>query len=503
MGEYKFKGNVNKEKIFIINKSKISDRIDPDMIKYNREISHFKFPLISLGRLLIKSPQYGANEAGIERKNIKIARYIRITDINSYGLLSHKLGKTASKIEEQYFLKNNDILFARSGNTVGKSYIHKEKNINYKCFFAGYMIRFIVDTTKIIPDYLFLYTQLSPYKKWVKAIQRTAGQPNINAEEYKSLKIPLPPITIQQEIVDKYQKVYTQKQQKEKEAKDVLNSIDPYLLNELGITLPKKDNSLEGRINSNVRFRDLTGSRLDPMLYDKHTLALKDSLKKNNSTKFKTLALKKLIIKSVAGDWGIEENNNNNSEIDTHKRCLVIRATEFDNNYNLKLKNSRVKYRLIKKEKLEKIDIKANDLLIEKSGGSPNQPVGRISIITNDIINKHNICYSNFIHKIRVNDKIINPKYLFCFLKTIHNIKLTESMQSQTNGIRNLIMETYFNQTIILPIKQNGDIDLKTQNEIANHISNLRAQAKQLKEEAKSGLELVKQEIEQLILGNK
>jgi restriction endonuclease S subunit len=62
------------------------------------------------------------------------------------------------------------------------------------------MIRFIPDESRLTPEFLFAYTQSSIYTNWVKAIQRAAGQPNINAEEYKSLLIALPPVDVQTEI---------------------------------------------------------------------------------------------------------------------------------------------------------------------------------------------------------------------------------------------------------------------------------------------------------------
>ncbi len=158
----------------------------------------------------------------------------------------------------------------------------------------------------------------------------------------------------------------------------------------------------------------------------------------------------------------------------------------------MKLDNSRLKYRLIHNDKLAKIDIQENDLLIEKSGGSKDQPVGRISILRKNILENNTICYSNFIHKIRVSEEI-NPEYLFCFLKTVHNIKLTDAMQSQTNGIRNLIMNNYFNQEIPVP-------PLGKQEEIATHISGLRDLAKKLQTEATTVLSTAKQTVEQMIL---
>lgn len=139
------------------------------------------------------------------------------------------------------------------------------------------------------------------------------------------------------------------------------------------------------------------------------------------------------------------------------------------------------------------MDIQPNDLLIEKSGGSEDQPVGRISILTDEILKGNQIAYSNFIHKITVEG--INPMYLYFYLRTMYNIKITDSMQSQTNGIRNLIMQEYFDQIIVVP-------PLQKQQEIVNHIMDMRQQAKSLQEEGKEILEQAKQKVESMIMGD-
>ena len=116
-------------------------------------------------------------------------------------------------------------------------------------------------------------------------------------------------------------------------------------------------------------------------------------------------------------------------------------------------------------------------------------------ILSEDIFShKISICYSNFIQKIRVDNIQIQPNYLFCFLKTVHNIGLTDAMQSQTSGIRNLIMNYYFRQSIPLP-------PLAKQTEIANHITEIRNQAQQLQQQGKAELEQAKKEVETMILG--
>ncbi len=259
---YQVPQHIDKNKIFIVQRSEIEGRLDPKMALYNRKVLHSLYPKVRLKDVLLCKPQYGASEPGVPRSSIKEPRYIRITDIDENGLISHdELGATAKIIEDKYILCENDILIARSGATVGKAYIHKPAL--YDCFFAGYLIRFIINTDKALPEYIFTYTQLNAYKEWVNAIQRPSGQPNINSEEYQSLEIPLPNIERQQVIVDVIKSAYLQKKQKESEAKKLLDSIDTYILNELGITIPEIDASLENRLFF-TSFKDVTGSRLDP-----------------------------------------------------------------------------------------------------------------------------------------------------------------------------------------------------------------------------------------------
>lgn len=245
--------------IFIKKWSEMSGgRFDPKFLNYTNKICT-KFPITFLNNLLKSTPMYGANEAGIPRTSETQPRYIRITDIDDFGCLKDGLGATAQTIQSQYLLEENDILFARSG-TVGKTYIHR--NIGYKSFFAGYMIKFRVDSSKILPYFVFLYTQLDIYKEWVKAIQRTSVQPNINAEEYKNLLIPIPPKEIQHQIIDIMDNAYLLKAQKENEAKNILDSIDSYILDELGIALLSKDTDLRHRIYT-TKLSSISGKRFD------------------------------------------------------------------------------------------------------------------------------------------------------------------------------------------------------------------------------------------------
>ena len=128
-------------------------------------------------------------------------RYVRITDIQDDGKLNN-LSFASPKNEkniEKYLLKYGDLLFARTGATVGKSYRYDE-NDGF-CIYAGYCIRFRLDLKIANPNYIFIYTKTEEYRKWVENKQRVVAQPNINAKEYgNDLMIPIPPIELQNEF---------------------------------------------------------------------------------------------------------------------------------------------------------------------------------------------------------------------------------------------------------------------------------------------------------------
>jgi type I restriction enzyme M protein len=201
----------------------VGGRFDPDMAVYSRHTRTSKFELSKLKAHMLTSPQYGANERSVERVSKELPRYVRITDINEFGELSEGLGVAAEVAEDRYLLTPRDLLFARSGNTVGKTYLHigidDEPHI-----FAGYMIRFRLNPATLLPEYAFAYTLCSAYKEWCAAMQRAAGQPNINAEEYKSLLIPVPPIDKQTEIAARVFEIRDQAKQLRQQAEAELET---------------------------------------------------------------------------------------------------------------------------------------------------------------------------------------------------------------------------------------------------------------------------------------
>lgn len=126
----------------------------------------------------------GASAVDFDGKN----RYIRITDISNYTE-EQTMFVSPSFIDEKALLKNNDILLARTGATVGDSFIYKEKN-DYRSYYAGFLIRARINNNN--PGFVYYQLKTNRYKKWVKIMSARSGQPGINSQEYGSFTLFLP-----------------------------------------------------------------------------------------------------------------------------------------------------------------------------------------------------------------------------------------------------------------------------------------------------------------------
>ena len=154
--------------------------------------------VVKLGECLKTAPKYGINAPAVALEG-NLPVYIRITDISDDGFFmpSEKVG-VRHAMAENYLLENGDLLLARTGASVGKSYLYNEKD--GKLVFAGFLIKISPDNEKLDSVFLSQYLKTEKYWQWVATISMRSGQPGINATEYAGLQIPLPPFPEQTAI---------------------------------------------------------------------------------------------------------------------------------------------------------------------------------------------------------------------------------------------------------------------------------------------------------------
>lgn len=118
-------------------------------------------------------------------------RYLRISDIDDNGNLVDNDKKSVSSDDiEKYILEEGDLVVARTGNSTGRTYYHENKN--GKLAFAGFLIKYGLDSQKVLPKYLKYFTISGEYKQWVKNLSVGSTRGNINAQTFADCPISLP-----------------------------------------------------------------------------------------------------------------------------------------------------------------------------------------------------------------------------------------------------------------------------------------------------------------------
>lgn len=199
------------------------------MTKYNENKVGYKetklgwlpaeWKVAKLGSCCINKGDYGINAPAVPFSK-DLPTYLRITDIDDDGnYVKSKKVSVKNENSDEFILKEGDIVFARTGATVGKSYLFDAND--GKLVFAGFLIKFTPNNKTLMSMYLKHAVSTQQYWHWVKTTSMRSGQPGINAEEFRSLPISLPPLSEQQVIafclstwdtaINKIQKLIEQK----------------------------------------------------------------------------------------------------------------------------------------------------------------------------------------------------------------------------------------------------------------------------------------------------
>jgi type I restriction enzyme S subunit len=152
-------------------------------------------------KFIVSAPlMYGANEAAIDT-NVEHPRFVRITDVDVDGSLREDTFRSLNEELAKFFmLAEGDVLLARSGGTVGKSFIYA--NSWGRCCFAGYLIKASIRQNNVLAEWFYQFTQTQYYWEWIASNQIQATIQNVSADKYNNFFLTVPPMAEQQEIIN-------------------------------------------------------------------------------------------------------------------------------------------------------------------------------------------------------------------------------------------------------------------------------------------------------------
>ena len=149
--------------------------------------------------LCIGKGKYGIAAPAVP-KSVNLPTYLRITDINDDGTINKaSLCSVDDENSTNYILEENDIVFARTGNSTGRSYFYNKND--GELVYAGFLIKFSLNPNIVNPVILKYYTHSKPYYDWIYSFDTGATRGNINAQTYANMPIILPERDIQDIIV--------------------------------------------------------------------------------------------------------------------------------------------------------------------------------------------------------------------------------------------------------------------------------------------------------------
>ena len=222
---------------------------------------------------LSESIQYGYNAPAKEKGRIKM---VRISDIQKGEIAwaTTPFCDIEEKDIDAYKLKKNDILFARTGGTVGKSYLVSEEP--QEAIYAGYLIRTRY-SSQLCPQYLKFFMDSSLYWEQLKDGTIATAQPNCNGQKLAKMILPLPPLAEQKRIVSKIE--------------ELLPKIDEY--GKAQESLDKLNEELPERLKKSILQEAIEGRLVPQDLNDEPASVLLDKIRAEKKRLMKEGKLKK------------------------------------------------------------------------------------------------------------------------------------------------------------------------------------------------------------------
>ena len=400
-------------------------------------------------------------------------RYLRVSDLGKHGIENDNPRYVdVEEIPEKIKLTNNSFLVSRSGSLGLVSVIEDEIK---EVILSSHIFKVNLNTTKIRPEYLetFLRSQIGQFQFFQN--NNGAVIPEISQTALKSIRVVLPPSNIQNHIVSFTRSAYDQKEQKEQEADALLDSIDDYVLKELGIEMP----AVEEKKCFVIYAGQTVGRRVDSFYYQSKFKNI-DQIVEN--VQFDIFNLGALIRDISSGATPkVDENYYTDSSGIPFLRVQNV------TNQGIDLSDAKFITLEVHNGMLKRSQLKKDDLVFTITGR-----IGSVAVVPDNFegnINQHSV---KFHLKERITNTTINSSYVAAFL----NSELGKSLaiREVTGGTRPALdYKALKSLQIILP-------SIEIQDKIVTEIKNRLEKVEELRREADAIVEQAKERVERILL---
>ena len=370
--------------------------------------------------------QYGTSEKSSSEGDVPVLRMGNISRIGTIDFTDLVYSSNKDDINK-YALLKDDLLFNRTNSSewVGKTAIFKSDS---PAIYAGYLIR--VRCILVCSDYINFVLNSSYHRDWCNSVKTDAvNQSNINAQKLSKHLIPIPPYEEQLRIVEEVKKWLS-----------VIDGVDVEIDDLQTYITQTKSKILDLAIHGKLVPQDPNDEpaikllkRINP------NFTPCDNAHYGNVPSTWTIILLGDLCFTINGLW--------KGKKPPFVNVGVIRNANFTKDFKLDYTN--IAYLDVEVKQYEKRKLQCGDIIVEKSGGSDNQPVGRTILFGRK---DGDYSFSNFTSVLRIyNGYPALPEFLNMFLQSIYQTGITKRMQTQTTGIHNLIFDQFLAIPILLP----------------------------------------------------
>ena len=426
-------------------------------------------------RELVTYVQYGISAPATEAKvGYPILRMNNLQN-DGWELSDLKYIELTENEVETYRLRNGDILFNRTNSKelVGKCEVFKEKG---DWVFASYLVRVKIDESIALPDFVSIFLNTSSGRVQIDRVSRQIiGMANINAEEIRDLVVPIAPLNQQHALVAEIQTARKTREQLLKKADALLDSIDGYVLAELGVEMPVVEEKKCFAIHAN----EITGSRIDPHYHQPKFRAINQIIESMGLGVFDLGVL----INDISS--GITPKVNENYYTDSSG--IPFLRVQNVTRQGIDLSDAKFIKREVHEGMLKRSQLRKDDLVFTITGR-----IGSVAVVPDNFegnISQHSV---RFHLKTQIANININPHYVAVFL----NSELGKSLaiREVTGGTRPALdYKALKALKVILP-------PVEVQNEIVTEVKQRLTKAKELRQEAAKEWKAAKVRFEKQLL---